>query len=268
VALKAGQVERAGDCFEEDKQLLAFKDIKTKKYQEVVDEQEISPEEPGTDMRDEVSENLEDSQLLGEADVEGNRKFHDKEGKSNWNFAHNQTRLTHDQNRRNICVMCRRKGGRKVKMNKVPETMASHIRRLTALKDFDLGCTSQPSGLCSTCRSKVYALVRVAKVTPGFQPSPPLLGSDRPPLSSILPPRDGVPGDQCDCPICHLASFHPIGKLGPKEDVLTPILKEDGGLLDAEKQQKSRKIYKPLQPVRGGGRPRKEVKPRGKKKTV
>ena len=118
--------------------------------------------------------------------------------------------------------------------------------------------------------------MRAAKASPGFQPSPPLLGSDRPPLSSILPPRKGVPGDQCDCPLCHLASFNPIGKFGPKKVVLNPIVKEDGGLLDAEKQEKSRNIYKTLQSSNGQavkrrGRPRDEVQlgtPQGTRKEV
>ena len=153
-------------------------------------------------------------------------------------------RLTHHQNRLQTCVLCWRQGGRKgskaVTVRPVSSKLAAALRALTHHKDYSEECGSHPAGICTTDLKKLLDLQKVAEGR-----SEAYVGRDprhewaKLKLVDMAVPDPNTSWDECECPMCHLGHFNPVGKAGNTR--VKAVLNPAGGLLDIEYELKVEK---------------------------
>jgi len=137
---------------------------------------------------------------------------------------------THTENRNKICVLCWRKAP-EIKVRLITSKVAVMIREHTHHHFYNVDNQLFPAGICLTDLSKLH---RIANNT--------LRGTDPREewsyklLSDIAYPEDGVGGENCSCPMCHLGSYNPVGKAGHRAIREKPVMNPEGGKLEAEKQ--------------------------------
>ena len=160
---------------------------------------------------------------------------------------HGHSRLTHQQNRLQTCVLCWRRGGRKgskaVTVRPISSKLAATLRALTHHKDYSEECASHPAGICTTDLKKLLDLQKVAEGR-----SEVYVGRDprhewaKMKLAEIAVPDPDTVWDECECPLCYLGHYNPVGKVGKKK--VKVVLNPHGGLLDVEFRLKTEKKRK------------------------
>ena len=129
-------------------------------------------------------------------------------------------------------------------MRPVTAKLANYLRIHTHHKEYDEDCPSHPGGICTTDLKKLLDLVKVAEGRSlAYQGTDPRQEWAKLELSDIVVPDPEVSSDECDCPLCHLGHYNPVGKAGSKK--VKAVLNPTGGLLDVElgvKVKKTRKV--------------------------
>ena len=133
--------------------------------------------------------------------------------------GHEHHRLTHRQNRLQTCVLCWRQGGRKgskaIAIRPVTSKLAATLRALTHHKDYSEECTSHPAGICNTDLKKLLDLQKVAEGrSEAFVGRDPRHEWAKLKLVDMAVPDPDTSWDECECPMCHLGHFNPVGKAG------------------------------------------------------
>ena len=153
-------------------------------------------------------------------------------------------RLTHQQNRLQTCVLCWRRGGRKgskaVAVRPVTSKLAAALRSHTHHKDYSEACASHPAGICTTDLKKLLDLQKVAEGRSGAY-----VGRDprhewaKLKLVDLAVPDPDTAWDECECPMCYLGHFNPVGKAGNTR--VKAVLNPAGGPMDIEYELKVEK---------------------------
>ena len=130
-------------------------------------------------------------------------------------------------------------------MTELTEHQAVLLRLHTHHGRYDMNHQSHPLGICSTDLTLLYKIDKAAKNGVELKVKDPRQKWSEKILNDIVIPDPE--SDNCQCPICHLGGFNPIGKKGNSTLKANPVMNISGGKIEGENETPKKKKVRILQ---------------------
>ena len=130
-------------------------------------------------------------------------------------------------------LCCLWQGGAKIS---VTQAIKNLIKKF-AHPMYSSAIDSYPSGCCTTCKLRLYDCKRAAdqeKSTDRYKRDV----WQKFKMEDIRVPRISGDGKDCQCSICHVVHYNPVGVNGHQPEKFRPMINPSGGLMECEKLPK------------------------------